>query len=110
MKILQSIPYILLFISIGISTIVAAINNITFFTFFKRSIFCFFILFVSSRFLINYILETKEKNLELGALNHKNLPVEDEINTSGNSNNVEDDFTPLDLQLEHIIKESESKE
>ncbi|KXG75774.1 hypothetical protein [Thermotalea metallivorans] len=59
MEILRKIPYILLFLSIFISTLVGMLANITFLSFLKRTILFYVVIFLGSYMGVSNVLKAK---------------------------------------------------
>lgn len=59
MEILRRIPYILLFLSIFISTLIGMLANITFLSFLKRTILFYAVIFLGSYICISNVLKAK---------------------------------------------------
>ena len=79
MRRLQFMPYILVFFSIFLSTIIALIRHIDFITFFKKAIVFLLIIFFSSKIFINVIMDIKNEKKDEHKNNEQNLnPASDE--------------------------------
>lgn len=98
MKIIKSIPYMLLIFSIIVSTIIAMINSMSFTVFFKRTIIFYIIIFLASKSFVNSLVKVEE-------LPNNNNKIDNVISSEKLENNInekkaEDDFIPLDLGKE----------
>lgn len=105
MKRLQFMPYVLVLFSIFLSTLIAFIRHIDFAAFFKRAVVFLLILFFSSKFFVNVIMDIKnEKKGE-----HKNNKQKNnEQNISSASDQADNDkleeneFQPLQFEVKRI--------
>ncbi|QXM06124.1 hypothetical protein [Crassaminicella indica] len=107
MKSIKSIPYIVIIVSIFISTTIAMIQNISFSAYLKRTICFYLIIFLSAKCCIYYISKAKELSSNKNIIDMVIPPEEIEVGTD--KDEVEDDFIPLDLekhQLDTNINES----
>ncbi len=106
MKRLQYIPYILLFFSILISTIISIINRISFTLFLKRTFLFLVIIFFSAKIFVYNIVNanTKKNNHKDHENNKKNSDaIFEENSKKSNSDDLEnDDFKPLDFKENKI--------
>lgn len=89
---MKAIPYIILSLSIIVSTIIGMLNGISFSVFLKRTSIFYIIIFFSAKIFIENIVKGKKM---FNDENKIDMVVHDKIPMNSKEN--EDAFTPLDL-------------
>ncbi|SHI79587.1 hypothetical protein SAMN02745975_00619 [Geosporobacter subterraneus DSM 17957] len=106
MKSLKSVPYFLLAFSIFISTIIGAIQNISFVNYVKRSLFFVILIFVASTVISRTLekrrpIESTKSNIEL-TVPAEQITLQYGKDQSGGAIDVEEDedgdFAPMDFR------------
>ncbi|MFZ5966565.1 MAG: hypothetical protein ACOYVK_05245 [Bacillota bacterium] len=107
MESLKIYPYIFVFVSILISTIIGMIQKISFVLFLKRSLLFIVIIYTASKVFFDTIGSIKKKSTE--STFNMVIPAEMMITTDDQEENPdEDDFTPLEFNDLQTISSSKS--
>ncbi|QEK12249.1 hypothetical protein FQB35_07600 [Crassaminicella thermophila] len=100
MKIMQSIPYVILIVCIFVSTIIAMVHNMDFSVFLKRTSVFYLIIFFGSKICIHQIVKAKEMLSNVSKIDM--VVSSKEIETGTDINEEDVSFSPLDLEQQKV--------